>query len=317
MKLKPPKVAAYWSCMPPRMPQIDPLDLVGELGDLVVGQRQAGGTPSAARPARPSWPRTSQAPSPGGALECRSRSKPRVLAGREPVDRAPWPGRAGRRRISASSRASKSSDSPKSSESIADLLVRPRPQRAVRVAVDGGGQHGATSGLRERRDIGSAAGEADAQRGLGPHDHPDSLSRPSHPTDPSMPVRWCRRLRRMPDQRPVGRTVFVLSRGARVCLLLGLLLLVLGRVQDGDADRHPEPAGADVRLWVGIAPAQRPVPEERLRPARPSASRCRPGFLAGGALIVAAGGALVFGSSRREERAATATEDGESPLYSE
>ena len=39
------------------------------------------------------------------------------------------------------------------------------------------------------------------------------------------------------------------------------------------------------------------------------------GFLAGGALVVAAGGMLVFGSSRREERAATAIEDGESPLY--
>ncbi len=39
------------------------------------------------------------------------------------------------------------------------------------------------------------------------------------------------------------------------------------------------------------------------------------GFLAGGALVVAAGGVLVFGSSRREERAATAIEDGESPPY--
>ena len=40
MKLKPPKVAAYWSCRPPDKPDVVALDLEGQAGDVVFAQRQ-------------------------------------------------------------------------------------------------------------------------------------------------------------------------------------------------------------------------------------------------------------------------------------
>lgn len=118
----------------------------------------------------------------------------------------------------------------------------------------------------------------------------------------------------MSDQRHPGRTVFVLTRGARACLLLGLLLLVLGiyvLVTPIDAQ---SPQGPMFACGSGLRP---PTDQFQKNVCGRLAQRqqVQAGFLAGGALIVAAGGVLVFGSSRREERAAAAIEDGESPLH--
>jgi hypothetical protein len=118
----------------------------------------------------------------------------------------------------------------------------------------------------------------------------------------------------MSDQRHLGRTVFVLTRGARACLLLGLLSLVLGvyvLVTPIDIQSPQGPMVACGSGWRSPSDQFHKNVCGRLVQRQ----QVQAGFLAGGALIVAAGGVLVFGSSRREERAGTATEDGESPLY--
>jgi hypothetical protein len=120
----------------------------------------------------------------------------------------------------------------------------------------------------------------------------------------------------MSDERPVGRTVFVLTRGARACLLLGLLLLVLGVYKMVAPIDIQSPQGPMFACGSGLRP---PTDQFQKNVCGRLAERqqVQAGFLAGGALIVAGGGLLVFGSSRREERARIATEDGESPLYRE
>jgi drug/metabolite transporter (DMT)-like permease len=118
----------------------------------------------------------------------------------------------------------------------------------------------------------------------------------------------------MPDQRSVGRTVFVLSRGARACLLLGLLLLVLGVYTLVTPIDIQSTQGPMVACGSGLRPPSDQF-HKNVCGRLAHRQQVQAGFLAGGALVVAAGGMLVFGSSRREERAATATEDGESPLY--
>jgi hypothetical protein len=118
----------------------------------------------------------------------------------------------------------------------------------------------------------------------------------------------------MPDQRSVGRTVFVLSRGARACLLLGLLLLVLGVYTLVTPIDIQSPQGPMFACGSGLRP---PTDQFQKNVCGRLAQRqqVQAGFLAGGALIVAAGGLLIFGSNRREELAQGAIEDGESPLY--
>jgi hypothetical protein len=118
----------------------------------------------------------------------------------------------------------------------------------------------------------------------------------------------------MSDQRPVGRTVFVLTRGARACLLVGLLLLVLAAYRMVAPIDIQSPQGPMFACGSGLRPPTDQFQKNvcgRLSEHR----QLDAGFLAGGALIVAAGGLLVFGSSRREERTRAAAEDGESPLY--
>ena len=118
----------------------------------------------------------------------------------------------------------------------------------------------------------------------------------------------------MSDQRPVGRTVFVLTRGARACLLVGLLLLVLAAYRMVAPIDIQSPQGPMFACGSGLRPPTDQFQKNvcgRLSQHR----QLDAGFLAGGALIVAVGGLLVFGSSRREERARAAAEDGESPLY--
>jgi hypothetical protein len=118
----------------------------------------------------------------------------------------------------------------------------------------------------------------------------------------------------MSDQRPLGRTVFVLSRGARACLLAALLLLVVAvfrLVAPIDIQTSQGPIFA---CGSGLRPPSEAFQKNvcgRLSQGR----QVEAGFLAGGAVILALGGLLVFGSSRRDERARLAAEDGESPLY--
>jgi hypothetical protein len=118
----------------------------------------------------------------------------------------------------------------------------------------------------------------------------------------------------MSEQRPLGRTVFVLSRGARACLLLGLLLLVLGVYKMVTPIDIQSPQGPMFACGSGLRPPSDQF-QKNVCGRLAERQQVQAGFLAGGALIVAAGGVLVFGSSRREERARVATEDGESPLY--
>ena len=118
----------------------------------------------------------------------------------------------------------------------------------------------------------------------------------------------------MSDQRPVGRTVFVLSRGARACLLLGLLLLVLGVYKMVTPIDIQSPQGPMFACGSGLRPPSDQF-QKNVCGRLAERQQVQAGFLVGGALIVAAGGLLVFGSSRREEVARGATEDGESPLY--
>ena len=118
----------------------------------------------------------------------------------------------------------------------------------------------------------------------------------------------------MSDQRPLGRTVFVLSRGARACLLLGLLLLVLGVYKMVTPIDIQSPQGPMFACGSGLRPPSDQF-QKNVCGRLAERQQVQAGFLTGGALIVAAGGVLVFGSSRREER--VATEDGESPLYRE
>ncbi len=118
----------------------------------------------------------------------------------------------------------------------------------------------------------------------------------------------------MSDQRHPGRTVFVLNRGARACLLLGVLLLLLAvyvLVTPIDAQ---SPQGPMFACGSGLRPPTDQF-QKNICGRLAERQQVQAGFLAGGALIVAVGGVLVFGSSRREERAAAATEDSESPLH--
>jgi hypothetical protein len=118
----------------------------------------------------------------------------------------------------------------------------------------------------------------------------------------------------MSDQPPAGRTVLVLSRGARACLLISLLLLVLGAYRLVAPIDIQSPQGPMFACGSGLRPPTDQFQKNvcgRLSEGR----QVDAGFLAGGALIVAAGGLLLFGSSRRHERARLAAEDGESPLY--
>jgi hypothetical protein len=118
----------------------------------------------------------------------------------------------------------------------------------------------------------------------------------------------------MPDERPAGRTVFVLSRGARAGLVLGLLLLVLGIYRLVAPIDIQSPQGPMFACGSGMRPPTDQFQKNvcgRLSQGR----QIEAGFLAGGALLVAAGGLVVFGSFRREERPRTAADDGESPLY--
>jgi hypothetical protein len=118
----------------------------------------------------------------------------------------------------------------------------------------------------------------------------------------------------MSDQPPAGRTVFVLTRGARACLLLGLLLLVLAAYRMVAPIDIQSPQGPMFACGSGLRPPTDQFQKNvcgRLSEHR----QLEAGFLAGGALILAAGGLLVFGSFRREERGRAVAEDGEPPLY--
>jgi hypothetical protein len=119
----------------------------------------------------------------------------------------------------------------------------------------------------------------------------------------------------MSDQRPPGRTVFVLTRGARACLLIALLLLVLAAFRMVAPIDIQTSQGPMFACGSGLRPPTEAFQKNvcgRLSQGR----QVEAGFLAGGAVIVALGGLLVFGSSRRDERARLAADDdGEPPLY--
>lgn len=112
----------------------------------------------------------------------------------------------------------------------------------------------------------------------------------------------------MSDQRSTSRTVFVLNRGTRACLLLGTLMLVLGAyllvspidIQSREGPMFPCGSGAQPPTDAFQKNVCGRLSEER---------QLQAGFLAGAAVLTALGGLLVFGSSRREEQAREPAED--------
>jgi hypothetical protein len=119
----------------------------------------------------------------------------------------------------------------------------------------------------------------------------------------------------MSDERSTSRTVFVLSRGARGCLLLGALMLVFGAyllVSPIDIQSREGPMFA---CGSGLQPPTEAFQKNvcgRLSQQRQTEAA----FLGVGAIVIAVGGLLVFGSSRREERVyETAPEAAEPQLH--
>jgi hypothetical protein len=118
----------------------------------------------------------------------------------------------------------------------------------------------------------------------------------------------------MSDQRAGARPVFGLTRGARACLLIALLLLVFAVFRMVTPIDIQTTQGPMFGCGSGLRPPTDAFQKNvcgRLSQGR----QVEVGFEAGGAVIIALGGLLVFGSSRRDERARLAAEDGESPLY--
>lgn len=118
----------------------------------------------------------------------------------------------------------------------------------------------------------------------------------------------------MAEQRPAGRTVFTLTRGARAGLLIALLLLVFGAFRMVTPIDLQTTQGPMFACGSGLRPPTDAFQKNvcgRLSEGR----QVEVGFEVGGAVIIALGGLLAFGTSRRDERARLATDDGESPLY--
>jgi hypothetical protein len=106
----------------------------------------------------------------------------------------------------------------------------------------------------------------------------------------------------MSEQRSTSRTVFVLTRGARGCLLLATLVLLLGAYLLVSPIDIQSPQGPMFACGSGLQPPTDQFQKNvcgRLNERR----QVQAGFLGGAAVILAVGGLLVFGSSRREERA--------------
>ena len=105
----------------------------------------------------------------------------------------------------------------------------------------------------------------------------------------------------MSDQRPANRTVFVLSRGARACMLIGALMLVFAAYLFFSPVDIQSREGPMFACGSGARPPTDAFQKNvcgRLSQQR----QMEAAFLAGAAVLTAAGGLLVFGSSRREER---------------
>jgi hypothetical protein len=104
----------------------------------------------------------------------------------------------------------------------------------------------------------------------------------------------------MSETRVATRTVFVLNRGARLCLLIAVLLLMFA----GYLFFAPIDIQSREGPMFNCGSAARPPTE-----AFPKAvcgridqeRQLRAGFVAGAALVTALGGLLVFGGTRRTE----------------
>jgi hypothetical protein len=105
----------------------------------------------------------------------------------------------------------------------------------------------------------------------------------------------------MSETRVASRTVFVLNRGGRVCLLIAVLMLLFGAYLFFKPLDIPSPDGPMFNCGSAVHP-----PHEQF--ARNVCGRIatdhqlQAAFLAGGALIVALGGLVAFGASRRTEQ---------------
>jgi hypothetical protein len=121
----------------------------------------------------------------------------------------------------------------------------------------------------------------------------------------------------MSDARQATRTVFVLSRGARLFLLLGVLMLMFAAYLLFAPIDIQSPQGPMFNCGSAARPPTDTFQKNvcgRIDQDRQFQSA----FVAGGAIITALGGLVVFGSSRRTERAdspAGRAEFGEEPPY--
>lgn len=104
----------------------------------------------------------------------------------------------------------------------------------------------------------------------------------------------------MSETRLATRTVFVLNRGARLCLLVAALMMVLaGWLLFSPIDIQSR-EGPMFNCGSGARPPSE-VFQRNVCGRLAQGRQIEAGFAAGAALITAAGGLFVFGASRRTE----------------
>jgi hypothetical protein len=105
----------------------------------------------------------------------------------------------------------------------------------------------------------------------------------------------------MSETRVASRTVFVLNRGGRVCLLIAVLMLMFGAYLFFKPLDIASPDGPMFNCGSAVHP-----PKEQFAKnvcGRIAADhQLQAGFMAGAGLIVALGGLVAFGASRRTEQ---------------
>jgi hypothetical protein len=105
----------------------------------------------------------------------------------------------------------------------------------------------------------------------------------------------------MSETRVASRTVFVLNRGGRVCLLIAVLMLMFGAYLFFKPLDIPSPDGPMFTCGSAVHPPKDQFAKNVC--GRIAADhQMQAGFMAGAGVIVAVGGLVAFGASRRTEQ---------------
>jgi hypothetical protein len=105
----------------------------------------------------------------------------------------------------------------------------------------------------------------------------------------------------MSETRVASRTVFILNRGGRVCLLIAVLMLLFGAYVFFKPLDIPSPDGPMFNCGSAVHPPREQF-AKNVCGRIATDHQMQAGFLAGGAVIVALGGLVAFGASRRTEQ---------------